>query len=61
MENEQLIKHIHDIVNKAVACQSYLRLLQKQDLQGKEKEYADKAYASIMETLESIKSLRSEV
>lgn len=59
IEEEKIIDYIHDITNKGVACQSYLRLLQKKEsLQGEEKELLDKAYFELMETFKIIKEFR---
>lgn len=58
---EEIRTYLHDIVNKSVACQSYLRLLQKKELGEKETELVNRAYDSLMQSFDIIKELRSKL
>ena len=59
LDDEKIIDYLHDITNKGVSCQSYLRLLQRRDsLKSEDKELLDNAYNELMETFKIIKEFR---
>ncbi len=62
MEEEKIAEYLHDVTNKGVACQSYLRLLKRSEsLTAKDRELLEKAYDELMETFKVIKDFRAQL
>ncbi|MCF8060794.1 MAG: hypothetical protein K9K67_15935 [Bacteriovoracaceae bacterium] len=61
MEDDKLVIYIHDIINKSVSAQGYLKILSKSELGNKEAELLESASECLRESIEIIKSLRKDI
>jgi hypothetical protein len=61
MEDENLVKYVHDIINKTISAQGFLKILSKSELDPQQTELLQNANGSLLESIEIIKALRKEI
>ena len=61
LERDKMISYVHDIINKTVSAQGYLKILGKTDLSSEQAELIKNANEALKESINHIKNLRTDI
>lgn len=61
VDKDKLIDYVHDIINKSISAQGYLKVLGKTELNEEQKELIKNSNESLKEAINIIKNLRKDI